>query len=148
MKQRLLCATDGSHSSEKAVAWAVAFTKMLSKCGQEAELTFITISTVSEDSAAKTHFWDEVIIDASNEQTYLQLHGARVKALKEGLEDVRLVTASGRNIAATLIDFAETEKYDHIVVGSTGKTGVARVLLGSIASEVVTKAHCPVTVVR
>ena len=148
MKQRLLCATDGSISSEKAVAWAVAFTKMLSTCGQEAELTFITISAVSEENTAKSHFWDTVTIDASNEQTYQELHGARVRALKEGLEDVRLVTASGRNIAAAIIDFAETEKYDQIIMGCTGRTGVARVLLGSVASEVVTKAHCPVTVVR
>lgn len=148
MKQRFLCATDGSLASEKAVAWAVGFAKMLSTCGGEVELAFLTVSTVSEESAAKTHFWDTVVLDASNEQTFRQLHSARVRALKDGLKDVRLVTASGRNIAAAIIAFAETEKYDHIIMGSTGRTGVARLLIGSVASEVVAKAHCPVTVVR
>lgn len=146
--KRLLCATDGSHASEKAVDWAVKFTKMLSTCETGVELTFLTVSTVSEESASKTHFWDTVVMDASNEQTYRQLHSARVRALKEGMEDVRLVAASSRNIAAAIIDYAETEKHDHIIMGSTGRTGVARILLGSVASEVVAKAHCPVTVVR
>jgi nucleotide-binding universal stress UspA family protein len=148
MKQRLLCATDGSRASDKTVDWVIGYTKMLSTCGNKVELAFLTVSTVSEESASKTHFWDAVVMDASNEQTFWQLHSAHVRALKEGLDNVKLVTASGRNIAAAIIAFAETEKYDHIIMGSTGRTGVARMLIGSVASEVVAKAHCPVTVVR
>jgi nucleotide-binding universal stress UspA family protein len=148
MKQKLLCATDGSRASDKTVDWVIGFTKMLSACGNEVELAFLSVSTVSEDSAAKTHFWDAVVMDASNEQTFWQLHSANVRALKAGLSNVKLVTASGRNIAAAIIAFAETEKYDHVIMGSTGRTGVARMLIGSVASEVVAKAHCPVTVVR
>jgi nucleotide-binding universal stress UspA family protein len=34
------------------------------------------------------------------------------------------------------------------VVGSQGRTGLSRVLLGSIAEEIVRQAACPVTVVR
>ena len=75
-------------------------------------------------------------------------HTARTEALKAGLDDAKLVTATGRNIAAAIIDYAEKEGYDHIVTGSTGRTGVSRLLLGSVASNVVAKAHSPVTVVR
>lgn len=148
MISKLLCATDGSNASEKAVDYAVDLVKSMADIGVEIGLTFLTVVTVSEESASKTHFWDEVIIEASNEQTYQELHRARVKALKAGLKEVTLIQASGRNIAAAIIDFAEKEGYDHIVTGSTGRTGVVRLLLGSVASDVVAKAHCPVTIVR
>ncbi len=148
MTSKLLCATDGSNASGKAVDYVVDWVKSMADLGAEISLTFLTVTTVSEESASKTHFWDEVIIEAGNEQTYQELHSARVKALKAGLEDVTLVQASGRNIAATIIDYAENEGYDHVVMGSTGRTGVARLLLGSVASDVVAKAHCPVTIVR
>jgi nucleotide-binding universal stress UspA family protein len=34
------------------------------------------------------------------------------------------------------------------MVGSAGRTGTARFLKGSVAEDIVTRAHCPVTVVR
>jgi nucleotide-binding universal stress UspA family protein len=37
---------------------------------------------------------------------------------------------------------------DFIVIGTRGKTGLKKMLLGSVASDVVTYAHCPVMVVR
>jgi nucleotide-binding universal stress UspA family protein len=45
-------------------------------------------------------------------------------------------------------EFADEHDIDHIVIGSHGRTGVSRVLLGSVAEAVVRRAHCPVTVVR
>ncbi|GAB4261614.1 MAG: universal stress protein [Deferrisomatales bacterium] len=148
MMKKVLCATDGSHASEKAVDWVIEMVKGLRELGGDVQLTFLTVSLLSEEDAAKTHYWDEVIIEASNEQLYRELHGAKVKALQAGVKDVTLVRASGRNIAATVIDYAEKEGYDHLVVGSTGRTGVSRLLLGSVACDIATKAHCPVTIVR
>ena len=50
--------------------------------------------------------------------------------------------------ARAIVDYADEEGVDHIVIGSHGRTGVTRVLLGSVAEKVVRRAHCPVTVVR
>jgi nucleotide-binding universal stress UspA family protein len=47
-----------------------------------------------------------------------------------------------------LIDLARQERVDLIVVGSHGRTGLAKFLMGSVASHVVTHAPCTVTVVR
>ncbi|HUO05048.1 MAG TPA: universal stress protein [Candidatus Binataceae bacterium] len=43
---------------------------------------------------------------------------------------------------------AQTEGADLIVLGTHGRTGLAHVLLGSVAERVVQKAHCPVLTIR
>jgi nucleotide-binding universal stress UspA family protein len=47
-----------------------------------------------------------------------------------------------------LVHTAETEHADLIVVGSHGRTGFPRLIMGSVASHVVTHAPCTVTVVK
>ncbi|MDJ1434568.1 universal stress protein [Halostagnicola sp. A-GB9-2] len=47
-----------------------------------------------------------------------------------------------------IVQFAEGNDVDWIVVGSHGRTGASRVLLGSVAEQVVRRAPVPVTVVR
>ncbi|ADB61158.1 UspA domain protein [Haloterrigena turkmenica DSM 5511] len=47
-----------------------------------------------------------------------------------------------------IVEFAETEAVDHIVMGSHGRSGVKRFLLGSVAEVVVRHSPVPVTVVR
>lgn len=56
-------------------------------------------------------------------------------------------TDTGRP-AGTIVEFAEEEGFDHIVMGSHGRSGVSRILLGSVAETVVRRASMPVTVVR
>jgi nucleotide-binding universal stress UspA family protein len=46
------------------------------------------------------------------------------------------------------VNYAEEEKVDLITIGTRGRTGIIRMLLGSVASAVVTYAHCPVMVVK
>ena len=47
-----------------------------------------------------------------------------------------------------LLDLARQEHVDLIVVGSHGRTGLTKLLMGSVASHIVTHAPCTVTVVR
>ena len=143
---KLLCATDGSHASEKAVAWAVQLTKTLVDAKLDVSLTFLTVSAIDEEGEAVHGV--QIMKEAIDEQIFRELHSARAKALKAGLKTVTCAKASGRNIPAAIIDFADREGYGHVICGSTGRSGVSRMLLGSVASEVVAKAHCPVTVVR
>jgi universal stress protein A len=50
--------------------------------------------------------------------------------------------------AAEILRFAKREHVDLIVMGSHGRTGLQRLLMGSIAEEVMRKASCPVLVVK
>ncbi len=47
-----------------------------------------------------------------------------------------------------IIHTAQADNFDLIVLGTHGHTGLAHVLLGSVAERVVRKAHCPVLTVR
>lgn len=143
MLENILCATDGSKSSEKAVDFAVKLAKK-----QSASLTFVTISLIASEATARSHFWDSDVMRASDQQIDRELSSAEAKAKAVGLTNYKSVTVYGKNIAAALIQLAEESGHDHIVTGSVGRTGVSRLLLGSVAYEVVAKAHCPVTVIR
>lgn len=48
----------------------------------------------------------------------------------------------------TIVDTIENEDIDHVVMGSTGRQGVSRLLLGSVAEGVVRRSPVPVTIVR
>lgn len=47
-----------------------------------------------------------------------------------------------------ILQFAETGDVDHIVIGSHGRSGVSRILLGSIAESVARRAPTPTTIIR
>ncbi|MGB3572962.1 MAG: universal stress protein [Phormidesmis sp.] len=49
---------------------------------------------------------------------------------------------------AEIIDYAEQQKIDLIVMPSRGRTGISRFFMGSIAERVVRFAHCPVLVLK
>ena len=51
-------------------------------------------------------------------------------------------------VSSLILDYAEKENVDLIIVGSRGRHGLSRLLLGSVASDIVTYAHCPVLVVK
>jgi len=51
-------------------------------------------------------------------------------------------------VESAIINYAESEGVDLIVMGTRGRSGFKRILLGSVASDVLSYAHCPVMTVR
>lgn len=51
-------------------------------------------------------------------------------------------------VADIIVAFAVAKKADLIIIGSQGRTGLSRLLIGSVAERVVRHATCPVLVVR
>lgn len=58
------------------------------------------------------------------------------------------VIDSPMSVVAALVNYAEREKADLIVIGTRGRSGISKMLLGSVASGVVTYGPCPVLVVK
>ena len=142
--KKVICATDGSRSADKAVAYAI---DMAAKLGTE--LSFVTVNAISErEIAEEPMFWDSNLGSAADQQLHRPLDIAAGKAKAAGVKQVQCVVLHGRDIAGNVVKYAADSSHDHIVVGSQGLTGLARILLGSIAEEIVRHAHCAVTVVR
>jgi nucleotide-binding universal stress UspA family protein len=51
-------------------------------------------------------------------------------------------------ISRSVVDYADDHDVDHVVVGSHGRTGASRILLGSVAETVARRSPVPVTIVR
>jgi nucleotide-binding universal stress UspA family protein len=58
------------------------------------------------------------------------------------------VITSSYSTCAAILNYAEKKETDLIIVGNKGSTGFKKLLLGSVASDVVTYSHCPVLVVK
>jgi nucleotide-binding universal stress UspA family protein len=142
MIEKILCATDGSHSARKAVDFAA---RLARQCG--AHVAFVVVNTVTEEKLRTTAGWSSEELGVARAQIRGELDHAREVAQNEGA-DFGLHDAEGRNVAETIVAFARSEGCDHIVVGSAGRTGLAGALIGSVARSVVIQATCPVTVVR
>ena len=70
---------------------------------------------------------------------------ARCLSLDEGRLTFHVLEAS--DVAAALIEFAQRNQADHLVLGARGASPLRR-LLGSVSAQVVAQAGCTVTVVR
>src|ERR687891_338913 len=72
------------------------------------------------------------------------------KAMAEGVNVKVEIVASPTSVVPAIVDYAEKNKVDLIITGTKGRrrSGLAKLLLGSVASGVVTYANCPVMVVK
>ena len=142
MFEKTLCAIDGSKSAERAVQFAVAFAK---KFG--AELQFVTVSLVSQQTAARSPYWDARLFDAGETQIAHELALALSAADVAGVSKVSCATLSGNDVASAIVNYAAENGFDHIVMGSAGHSAFGRLLTGSVVDNVLQKKHPPVTVV-
>jgi universal stress protein A len=83
-----------------------------------------------------------------------QLREEETQKLNEAAEEIRMELPGVRVLFKTGMPFVEIIKAaeevpaDIIVLGTHGRTGIAHVLMGSVAERVVREASCPVLTVR
>jgi nucleotide-binding universal stress UspA family protein len=143
---KVLVAIDGSDASMDAADYAISISKQYN-----AKLLYALhvihpadvdlFGPTGETSAAAYY-----TIDMDKEaQKYL--NNVKLKASEKNIQIKAEVIAS-TNTAGGIVDYAEDKDIDLIVIGTRGKSGFKKMLLGSVASGVVTYAHCPVLVVK
>jgi nucleotide-binding universal stress UspA family protein len=72
----------------------------------------------------------------------------KVKEENSNIKISMKVLLTGIAIYGEVIQFAQQENIDLIVIGTRGRSGIKKLLLGSTASGVVTYANCPVLVTK
>jgi nucleotide-binding universal stress UspA family protein len=142
--RRILHPTDFSRASSAAFARAVAMAK-----ADRAELLLVHVMALPIPMAGEGYISPNVYEDleaSARKHAEKRLGALRDKARASGLK-VSVVLLEG--VAhEQIVRAAKSKKADLIVIGTHGRTGFAKLFLGSVASRVVTAAHCPVLTVR
>ena len=61
---------------------------------------------------------------------------------------IKKVISTGASVVTEIASYADRKEIELIVIGATGKSGIRRLLLGSVSAGVVAHSHCSVLVVR
>lgn len=142
--ERILCPTDFSPCAAHATPHAVNLARLY---GAELHMLHVLVlHEVEPDTAAYQLPGLEGIYGGIEDQAESHLQEASGPASDAGIETV---TEHRRGIAPAneILEYAEGEAIDLIVMGTHGRRGLRRLLLGSVAEEVVRLAPCPVLTV-
>lgn len=144
--RQLLVPFDGSPTSAKALDEAIRLARLT---GARLRLLHVVdeLSYVNGFETA-TNYINEIVplMQAAGEKL---LALARQKAQAQGVDtDSVLVVGGPGRICEHVAEQARSAQADLIVVGSHGRRGIGRVLLGSDAEQIVRTAPVPVLVVR
>lgn len=134
----IVVATDFSHTSDAALRLAT----MLAR-DTRAKLHIVH---VSEPRPAYTVAGVYASLPAGNEfaDAYRQLQEVRPSDSGVPCEHRLLIGAP----ADEIVKYAQEQQADMIVIGSHGRTGLGRLLLGSVAEAIVRQAGCPVMTIK
>lgn len=142
--RKICCAVDFSDPSRFAMEEAADLAK---RCC--AELTLVHVyeppPPVSMDALAageSTLFWEALAVDLER-----SLAAWRAEAARRAGVPVASVLLVGR-AAPEILAWAREHGTDLLVVGTHGRLGLKRLVLGSVAEHVVRQAPCPVFVIR
>jgi nucleotide-binding universal stress UspA family protein len=137
---KILIAIDGSDASMDAADYAISISKQ-----HNAELYALHVIRADVDLFGP-HETSEFMTEMRNEgKKYMDK--VRLKANEKNIQ-IKTEFISSTNIAGGIVDYAEENNIDLIVIGTRGLSGFKKLLLGSVATNVVTYAHCPVMVVK
>jgi len=142
MGKRILVAYDGSPQAEDALDYAL---------DEHADDELVLLYAIDPGEAgyggrAATPSYPEEWYEAAREDAAETLEAAVERADAAGIDAETAIEVGSP--ATAIVEYAEDEDIDHIVTGSHGRSGVTRILLGSVAEAVIRRSPVPVTVVR
>lgn len=135
--KKILLATDGSTYSEKALREAVNLAKT---CGTK--LYVVSVIEVNPEYATMA----PNVVEKLEKETGELMDAVRTCVQREGI-DSEIITHEGEEAWKFIIDEARARNVDMIVMGTHGRSGLTRLLMGSVTQKVIGHAPCKVLVV-
>ena len=146
MYQRILVPIDGSPTSKKGLSEAIALAQLTSGRIRLVHVINEPLEAIGIDGALTTAA-DIFKILRENGERVLAEAAARVEAARIQVDSSLLDSVDGR-MCDLVVQAAQTWPADLIVIGTHGRRGVGRVLLGSDAEQILRIAPVPVLLVR
>ena len=131
---RLLCPIDFSEVSRRALVHALAIARQ-----QECGITVLHVQSAFALAAeAEAGLYVSALPSAQDAVVDFVAN-----TVNDEPHDIRMVSTTG-DVVEAIIDQAERESSDLIIMGTHGRSGISRVLLGSVTERVLREARCPV----
>ena len=149
---RIMVAIDGSEESMAAATHAVTMARIY-----DAELVTLTVINTQPWFYSSTPYgWAdnqtmEKVHEKDREEAQHWLNQIKANAEDIGIKIIStktLMVPTTSSTSAAIVNYAEQNNVDIIILGTRGRSGLKKMLLGSTALGVLTYAHCPVMVVK
>jgi nucleotide-binding universal stress UspA family protein len=157
---KILVAIDGSEMSMRAAAYAIDIANIKGKEEKNVQLIGLTVIDLTNLSysffATASGYYEAEKLEEKRKEAQQLLDKVEKLAVKENNTNnnvniqfkSEIIEDPISRVGSAIVDYAERENVDLIVIGTRGRTGFKKMLLGSVASDVVTYAYCPVMVVK
>ncbi|GAB7140446.1 universal stress protein [Deferribacterales bacterium RsTz2092] len=142
--KKIICPTDFSDASRKAMDYAIYMQNMFN-----AELVIVHV--VFDESSLITMYVPQATMHGFLAEMQVGAQGLLDEFLTncEQLKGVKYTTKLLKGSPhEELLKYADEISADMIVIGTNGRTGIEHALFGSTAEKVVSRAKCPVLTVR
>jgi nucleotide-binding universal stress UspA family protein len=140
--KKILIATDGSETAEKAADFGVQIAGL---SGAKVYAVYV-IDTTPYYSIPLDQIWSKEVYEQLEQMGNEITSNVEKTAKAAGLEAESIVLKG--DPAQRIVNFAEEQNVDMIVVGSHGIGGFERLVIGSVSEKVVRHAKIPVLVFR
>jgi nucleotide-binding universal stress UspA family protein len=135
--ETLLLATDGSTFSEGAIREAL---KLAKKCSSRLFVMSVVITNLEFEVTMPQ------VIDKEDKEALSHLEAIKARATKEGI-NCDIAVFHGDDPYQDIVRRAQENNTDMIIVGRHGRTGLLRLMMGSVTAKVIGHAPCNVLVV-
>ena len=150
---KMLVSIDGSKESLDAADYGLSLAKLFNAVvtvihvlPQEIRYGYDSVDAIQPDIPSTPV---KGIVELSKHEVQAKLLNKIMEKAKE--MDVNLQTdiiVATRSVASEIVDYADKLDADLIIAGTRGRSGLKRILLGSVASEILRYADCPVLIVK
>jgi len=150
---KMLVSIDGSKESLDAADYGLSLAKLFNAVvtvihvlPQEIRYGYDSVDAIQPDIPSTPV---KGVVELSKQEVQAKLLSKIMEKAKE--MDVNLQTdiiVATRSVASEIVDYADKLDADLIIAGTRGRSGLKRILLGSVASEILRYADCPVLIVK
>jgi nucleotide-binding universal stress UspA family protein len=141
MYQRILVPIDGSVTSSRALQEAIK----LADGKAELRLIYVLDEGFSLDAESQAYIDYAALLDALRQTGERALVKAALEVRKSGMTaDTKLLEVAGADVSSVINGEAKGWSADLIVMGTHGRSGFNRLLMGSVAERVIREASVPV----
>jgi nucleotide-binding universal stress UspA family protein len=151
---KILAPIDGSELSRRAADYAIFLS---SRLGTELYIIHVLDNIPNEHNVGTYELWSDEIMSDEIKQIVQEERGItkewfdeiKTSANKKNIQAIKtelVITKS--SIDSAIVNYAEINQVDLIVIGPAGHSGFKKLVFGSVVSGVIKHSHCPVMMVK